>query len=51
MVGEKGKKRDSKGKISANQAVACGGGKGGGTCCRHTFEAAVHALIGQMSSR
>ena len=40
-----------KNRISASQAVACGGGKGGGTCWRHTFEAAVHALIGQMSSR
>ena len=50
-MGEKGKKRDSKGKISARQAVAFGGGKDGGTCWRHTFEAAVHALIGQMSSR
>ena len=51
MVGEKGKKRNSKGKISASQAVACEGGKGGGTCWRHTFDAVVHALNCQLSSR
>ena len=44
VVGEKGKKRNSKGKISACQAVACEGTKGGGTCWRHTFDVVVHAL-------
>ena len=50
-VGENGKKQDSKENILASQVVACGGERGRETFWRRTFDAAVHALIGQSFSR
>ena len=53
-VGEKAKNGFIEEKF--RRAVACGGGKGGGTCWRHAFDASVydtrfwyHALIGQLT--